>query len=308
MYNIVFSYNKDKKTYGIAAYNDVDTHVEFIPEANLIGMLQTGVQFSNIGLKDGKLVGLSGALSRFSPKTMVVLSRLCTVNDALVGYRIMSSQGRVFKWKLSSIQTFCESAKAAGFVPFQNAIYVEGSIDVEAHIKSYPDSPFPTVIISAQRREAPPQEEQKPVDLKVLLAEQDSLYTKEQKKQLQMGVEAGLNVAPYAHPEIPYMNMSEIRCAMLRGQPVTPVTNHLFYTANVETSALKYILVVAAEGIDITAMLDPRFNVSQLGEIHLGLVSGLDVTEYAHPEFSAYQMSLMRKEQEGDFWQEFSER
>lgn len=309
MNNIVFSYNKDRHVYGIASYDDENTHVELLPEESLVNMLRSGTKFLNVALKDNKIVGISGALTRFSPKTMVVLSRLCETNDKLVGYRIMSSTGRVFKWKLKSIQAFCKSAKAEGFVPFQNAIFVEDSGDTEAHIKSYPDCPFPTLILATQRKEdATSVEKQKPVNLKELLEKQDSLFTEEQKKQLRLGVQAGLNVAPYAHPEIPAVNMRVIREYMQRGQNVTPVTDSLEYVSKVDVASLMYVFVVLSEGIDVSYMLNPAFNVTQLGEIHLGLVSGLDVKAYAHPQLTAYQMSLERKAQEGDFWQEFEER
>ena len=96
------------------------------------------------------------------------------------------------------------------------------------------------------------------------MAEKTSLYTPDQRSEIQEGKIKGLNTTVYEDPKFLAIQMREIRLAL-------------------------------EKGLDVSALKNPELDWLQMQEIRLGLESKVDVKRYANPELSFHAMRQIRK-------------
>lgn len=96
------------------------------------------------------------------------------------------------------------------------------------------------------------------------MAEKTTLYTPDQRSEIQEGKKKGLNTTVYEDPAFLAIQMREIRLAL-------------------------------EKGLDVSALRNPALDWFQMEEIRLGLESGLDVSRYAKPDISFHAMRQIRK-------------
>lgn len=327
---------KDGYVYGVCHYdeNNFDKLTcERFTETALIELIKKGAKIENACLSPkGQLKGTPAALSRLDTKPLLVLSRMCFDNNETIGYRVISADGQVKKCRNADILSYCEACEKSGKVPFQNAIYHPRTAGTEAHIKSYPDNPFPTEIVQRvvnkyaikTKPEEPKQADKpKPVapteqkaptkapvtltqegtmeEIQAIADEQMSLFTPEQIKQIKLGIQNNVNVSLYAHPDIDWQKMKILRSAMQDGFDVRALCE-LDYIVPCPLDALMYMTVLLFEGIDVRQFLNPEYTMPQLSELHAGYVSFLDINEFADPKLSAKQMYEIRTKVDGEQW------
>lgn len=314
--NVVFAYDEASKSYKVCAFEEkkpVVTQNRVLTEERLVAQLQEGVFFQNVALKGNEVVGY-GALSRFKSNPLVILTRMVDKSDNTIGYRVADSAGIIRCLRLKNIIAYCEqcaNVKGVDKKPFQNAVYQREAEGKDGCIKCYPDHPFPVESVQITNRFAvktnPTVVKSKHLDLSNLADKQKSLFTPEQLKEIELGVQNGVNVSTYAIPEYHHTKMAVIREELQHGLDVSPVTDNFEYVSKCSVESLMFVLAVLSENIDVSQLLNPQYTVPQLGELHLGLISYLDINEFADPKLSAYQMSKKRIELEGNYWKEYKE-
>ncbi len=89
-------------------------------------------------------------------------------------------------------------------------------------------------------------------------------FTPDQKKEIEEGAEAGLDISLYAKPEFLAMQMRQIKMGMM-------------------------------EGLDATVYADPAYDWFQMEQLRKGLSYDIDVTPYASPDIPYDKMRQVRK-------------
>lgn len=279
-------------------------------EKDLISFIAAGNKVQNITVASGKLAPVSGALSRFDNNWGIVVSRLVEAGtDNTIGYRVLPRDGReTMRLRLKDVTTLGNQCKE-GTVPFQNAIFVKDdySTGVRAHIKSFPDCPFPVEEMHTARNKhaiqnnMPVTSNRPDKSLRELDAEMHSLYTKEQLHQLRLGQKSGVNISLYANPKISWEKMEIMRITMEKGFDVSVVA-HPEYVVPCNVDSLRYILAMLVSGRDVSQLLNPKYTLAQVCELHSGLINFLDISQYADPSISAESMSKIRENLMKEFW------
>ncbi len=96
------------------------------------------------------------------------------------------------------------------------------------------------------------------------MAKKTTLYTPDQRSEIQEGKKKGLNTTVYEDPRFLAIQMREIRLAL-------------------------------EKGLDVTVLKNPELDWFQMEEIRLGLEAGIDVSRYSKPEINYYAMRQIRK-------------
>jgi uncharacterized protein (DUF342 family) len=89
-------------------------------------------------------------------------------------------------------------------------------------------------------------------------------YTPDQKKEINDGIAAGIDVSWYENPEFLAIQMRQIRMGLM-------------------------------DGLDVSQYADPAFDWFQMVEIRSGLAAGVEVTKYAIPDIPYIKMRQVRK-------------
>lgn len=121
--------------------------------------------------------------------------------------------------------------------------------------------------------------------------------TPEQQHQINLGYEQGINPTPYADPIYDPEQMCQYRIALVEDLDITSILNPKFNA---------WQLVELREGLafekragmpfntEISLYNNPRFSSSQMYEIRMGIAYGIDVT-YANPKIPAKDMHAILK-------------
>ncbi|MCR4791699.1 MAG: FapA family protein [Lachnospiraceae bacterium] len=96
------------------------------------------------------------------------------------------------------------------------------------------------------------------------MAEKTTLYTPDQRSEIQEGKKKGLNTTVYEDPKFLAIQMREIRLAL-------------------------------EKGLDVSVLRNPELDWLQMEEIRLGLESRVDVSRYARPDITFHAMRQIRK-------------
>ena len=287
-----------------------------VPEAVLIRTLASGkVHLCNAELSAGKLKGTTGSLSRFNPanskftRPIVILSELRTDDAAyrLLGYKIVTYDGKVRNIKVQELLDYCSNiakmaAKYNGYaVPIQNAIYVEETPGVAAHIKGYIQNQFLVEDIHVSK---PSNVEPAKVDQaanKKQVSRLEELFTKDQIEELRKGRESGVNYKLYGNNKLSAAQMKEIRKSLEAG-----INPKLYADPAFKPETMKAYRIQAKYGVDISQFINPSYNPEQIYELSTALISGVDISKLAYPKKSANDMAKERIEMESKIWNETS--
>ena len=121
--------------------------------------------------------------------------------------------------------------------------------------------------------------------------------TPEQQHQIDLGYKQSIDPTPYADPIYEPEQMAQYRIALVNGLDITSILNPKFNAWQLfelrEGLAFEKRAGVPA-GTEISLYNNPRFSASQMYEIRMGIAYGIDVT-YANPRVSLKDMRAIRK-------------
>ena len=140
-------------------------------------------------------------------------------------------------------------------------------------------------------------------------------YMKEQRQEIFLGKEEGLDVSLYSNPELNWLQMEQIRMGIKDKVDVTAYADPSysyetmkqirlsFYSSNdlsgyldrgFVDDELEQIRLALEEGLPIETWLTDDMYVQQIYEIRIGMYEGLDVSVYADSKYNWMQMREIR--------------
>lgn len=252
----------------------------------------------NAEIKDGKIKGKTGELSRFKAKgfnPMVILSEI-VAEGKVIGYRLASFDGKVQAIRLKDVLSYCARVSSNG-APIQNAMYVPESGNTKAHLRAYPGQQFYQETIKREKsRVATPAK----VDTKAnqrQVSKLEELFNPAQIEQLKLGKANGVDIRIFGNNKLSANQMKELRLALESG-----VNAKAFADPAYSVSSMKALRINAKYGVDLTYFVNPKFSDEQIFELSTGYLSGVDITQYADPNLSAKDMSKKRVYLESQLW------
>lgn len=307
VYNIlIYGYdsNTQKWEFNKATVNEISV-------IKAVGSGRLNLKNASVNEK-GQLVGTTGSLDRFVVnnstgfKPFVILSELrASNNDRLIGYRLATHDFKVRSIKLSDVIETCSRitnhSKKSGLslVPIQNAMFVEATDNIAAHIKGYQEQQFIVEKLTINKPENvnPAKVNQSSNSNK--LSKLDELFTKDQINELRLGKQSGVNIKIYGNNKLSAQQMREIRKALEDGLNPIPFADPSFKpdTMQAYRTQLKY-------GIDISQFINPQYTPAQIYELSTAVLTGVDLAKLADPNKSANQMAKERIEMETEIWKE----
>ncbi|UUD34822.1 hypothetical protein NPA07_03295 [Mycoplasmopsis caviae] len=94
--------------------------------------------------------------------------------------------------------------------------------------------------------------------------ENSLIFNEKQLKEIQLGLEKGVDVSIYAKPEFDWEQMNQITIGLM-------------------------------QDLDVSKYADVKYSGAQMCQIRLGLLSGLDVSKYADPKLSSKEMKEINR-------------
>lgn len=275
---------------------------KILNEKQVIETLSKGLKYINIELKDGKIKGSTGALSRFESKQhkpCVIISQLVNSENKILGYKVASYDGSVKNIPLKEMVAYGNRISKGNCIPVQNAIFVPAEGDKKEHYKTYPNSSFFIEKIPSKKNA---ESRQKRVQLKEngkTLNRLEEIYTKEQLVQLKLGKEHGVDIRVYANPALKPNQMTVLREGLEQRINVKPIAfpEYDYYV-------MRYYLDCLKNKIDIRQFLNPQYNIGQLSELSLAAELGLDITKMCNPKLSPNDMAEIRERLERQIWKD----
>lgn len=143
----------------------------------------------------------------------------------------------------------------------------------------------------------------------------ESSYVKEQRQEILLGREEGLDVSLFANPELNWLQMEQIRMGMKDKVDVSVYADPSysyetmkqirlsFYSSNDLTAylergfvddELEQIRLALEDGLPIDTWLTDDMYAQQIHEIKVGLYENLDVSVYANSQYNWMQMKEIR--------------
>ena len=275
-----------------------------VSEAAIINSLKKGDPWSNVELKDGKLVGSSGALSRFTDgkeKPWVIIAQI-TSNNRIIGYDVARFDGSMAQLKLSEVVKYAEGVTDAGGIPVQNAIFIKATADTKAHFRPYAGKTFIednweySENKHTEVHRATPAANEKTMKKARKL---EDIFTKEQILEIKAGKDNKVDYRIYAHPKFSAEQMRELRKGLERGVDVRCLAHPLF-----KPDAMKYYIADLANKQDIRQYLNPRYSAAQISELSIAYIKGLDLSKLSDPKIPAREMSEIATRLEKGTWVE----
>lgn len=281
--------------------NGANFRRQMATEQDLIKALASKkVHLLNATLENGKLKGTTGDLKRFNNgknKPFVVISEI-KAGDKVLGYKVANYNGAVTNVKLADLMSYCEKTTKAGGVPVQNCMYVGDKDGQRAHLRSYPGYTLPVEKIERKKsaNAKKPETVDKATNAKNKL---ETIFTKEQIKQLQLGKKNNVNIKIYANPKLSAEQMEVIRKALESGLHGEWIADPAY-----KVEVMKYLVADMKYGVDVSYYLNPEYSLEQLRELGSGFIAGVDVSKYADPSMSVDEMVRIREELEREVWKE----
>lgn len=121
--------------------------------------------------------------------------------------------------------------------------------------------------------------------------------TPEQQHQINLGYEQGINPTPYADLIYDPKQMCQYRIALVDGLDITSILNPKFNPKQL-FELREGLAFEKRAGVpfntEISLYNNPRFSASQMYEIRMGIFYGIDIT-YANPRVPLKDMRAIRK-------------
>ncbi len=125
--------------------------------------------------------------------------------------------------------------------------------------------------------------------IKVNIDDLDKYYEYEldddQKMEIRIGCNKGLDIGVYAQPKFNSEKMYEIRKGLEKGLDITTYAN-----SNFNNKQMHQIRKGLENGVDVTEYADEKFDYKQMYVIRIGLESNFDISIYKNFEFNHDQM------------------
>ena len=241
---------------------------------------------------------------------MVILSELrIEKNNRLVGYKVATYDGNIRNVKVSDLIGYCsrvskESAvRKISIYPIQNAIFVEATGLVGAHIKGYTQDQFLIEYLSVNKPQNASPAKVDRAENKKQISKLNELFTEAQIKELKLGKKNGVDIRVYGNNKLSAQQMKEIRLALENKVNPRPYADPSF-----TPDAMHAYRIQSKYGVDISIFINPEYNKEQIFELSTAYLSGVDVAKLADPKKSANAMAKERIEMETKLWNEVSAR
>lgn len=298
--------NTNEKAYRIVLFNKGENGVAYsrqvATEEAVIKALKTGaLKLDNAVVKDNKLYGQTGSLSRFNPsngiRPMVVISEIVAEGNT-IGYRLANYDGKISAVRLKDVLAYCARVEGKG-TPIQNAMYVADSGETKAHIRLYPYQELRKEVINRKKSStAQPAKVDKKANEKQV-SKLEELFSPAQIEQLKLGKLHGVDIRVFGNNKLSADQMKELRTALESG-----INAKAFADPAYSVEAMKALRINAKYGVDITYFVNPKYNAAQIYELSTGFLAGVDISQYADPSLSAKDMSKKRVYLESQLWNE----
>lgn len=288
-----------------------------VPATVLIRYLQSNnAVWRNVGLKDGKIVGTTGSLSRFTDggnlKPCVLLSSMETKEGEVKGYRVANFDGAIKAMPIKEVGEWCKRCAKRECIPFQNAIYKGETQSGAPIIALYPNQTLAKEIIGSSVNS---QAQLRKPDLKKNrqnLAKMEKVetspqvrgsktlppFSQEQQNFLKKMKAKGVNPIIMANPDLTVSKMTILGDAATINEKEAAK----FAFPEYGMDAMGYLGICVACNVDITPFLNPAYSSAQMTEIAAGIQSGVDINKYSNPANSPLTMSEIRIRLETETW------
>ena len=118
----------------------------------------------------------------------------------------------------------------------------------------------------------------------------DTEYNAQQREQIDLGLEDGVDVSVYADPEFEWEQMDSIRHGLKRGLNVSIYTDPKYSSAQ-----MWEIYLGLKKDLNVSMYTDPAFTWKQMFMVRWGLEAGVNVSAYADPKNSCETMNNILK-------------
>lgn len=286
---------------------EVEWRKRILSAEELYNDIKINGEYENVGIKDGKIVGTAGALSRFSDKEiqLVVLEEIRNSAGRTLGYKVAQRDGEIFNIKLEDILKFAEREIGKGNTPLINAIFARREDTGTAFIKGYPNKPIKVYTIpnkvnkyaEAEKQRIQAMEESKCTDNREEKLRE--IYTEEQLEQIRLGEKQGLRVAVYANPKLSAEQMKALRQGMAQGVNVSRLAYNEY-----GVEEMKFYICELLCKTDISAYLSPEYNVGQLLVLSNACERGISLELLSNPKMTAQEMQEVAERIEKEIWRD----
>lgn len=292
---------------GVAKQYNWQFECKLLTEEQLIDTLNRKVKWLNVKLDNGKIKGSSGDLKRFDSnehKPFVIISQLINSDNKIIGYKIANYNGGVKNIPLKEILAYGRRAVKQGFIPIQNAIFVDETNASDnsfksAHFKAYPNCSFIQEVLPVQKNQYAEKRRVNTQNNNKSLSKLEEIYTPEQIKQLKLGKEHGVEIRVYANPSLSAKQMMVLREGLEQKLNVKP-----FAFPDYSVDAMRYYMIELRTGMDIRQYLSPKYSIAQIAELSIAVDEGLDISKMNDPSLSVRQMQERRIRLENNVFHE----
>jgi hypothetical protein len=241
------------------------------------------------------------AVSRFDSALCVAVTEIWGAAEKTLGYVFAFPDGRVLKVSLCDALKFCEQTARQGKAAVQNMQYVGRSGSADAFLRNYPGYLVP---IHTLRRAAVNAETARadPAVKYSALAKMDAkraaeVFTPEHLEVLGRGKSQGVDIRVYANPAFSPVRMHAVRRVLAAHKSPARLLDPKLS----DEMARAYSFELES-GADIRAYFNTAYDHRQMVQVKLGVISGIDVSEYADPSVSADEMEQRRVRLSADMW------
>lgn len=248
--------------------------------------------------EDGKIKGLYASLDRIvveedatsSNGTCVIVSELVNSENSTVGYKIANVNG-IDNVRVKDVIAMCKRFKKKGIVPIQNAMFVDDTEDVKAHIKKYPhDDSIMIEVIPKKKINTQVKRVDSNKNEQTLKKDLTEIYSAEQIEQLALGKKSGINIVAYANPSLSAKQMEALRCGLEGGVNVSKIA-----FPQIDVNCMKMYMKDMKAGLKIDDYINPKYTLGQLCELSLANELGLDYSSMLNPDIREDKMAEIRE-------------
>lgn len=263
--------------------------------------------FDRFTVEENKGAGVAANDPRFKP--WVVLSRI-TYNERTVAFNVIKrneANGKlVVKREVASkVNEYGEKFTQRGLVPIQNMRYMKDSKSFAAYPHSEIFEEKGVVANNVKRNiDNEPKMTQEEVTKQNEKVKLSDIYTKGQLKELKLGKDHGVNIKTYMNKELSAEQMGALRKGLEANVDVRPFAN-----PDIDVDVMKYCITDMQNGLNIAELSNvynklKDFDLGQIAEISLAYELGLDISKIAKPELKANEMSSIIVAMREHMWQD----
>lgn len=290
----------------------------------------------NFNIKSGKITAEFGSFERLKDKSgvspRVLLAEYVTKSGRIIGYIILSKNGTISRVRREDLLAYSRKSKEVGVAFVQNAIYRE--VDGTPQIVAYAGCEFPrieqqlkkkldeaksqvntasttqpksdmksSVVSTGNIKPAQTNKTIKPTstieDLKkpAIVRPKKSNekgYSEAQKKEMIASKKNGVDPTIISSPKLSPEQMRIIWTSKKNG-----ISSEYFANPKFSVEQMRFFadrLTDRDVFLECKAIINPKYNIDQLGELYLGIIDGVDYTVYADENLSAEDMYIKRNQ------------